>query len=161
MKKTFIFGVIYLISYFINAQCVGGQSFTLNPYIKDWGIRVYPAAADLNNDGASDLLIGNLRGGLHYMAGKNSKVNSISDYLPSQKFNMAPNPTSNEVKFFTASNSQLQYEIFNLSGQNIVSGSTMPDVSVSLGNQLVNGVYIVRLSNDEGLFTPKRLVIVE
>jgi hypothetical protein len=137
------------------------QSFTLNPYTKDWGVRVYPAAADLNNDGASDLLIGNLRGGVHYMAGKNPKVNSISDYLPNQEFNMAPNPSRNEVKFFTASKAELQYEIFNLNGLNIVSGSTMPGAFVRLGDQLVNGVYIVRLSNDEGLFTPKRLVIVE
>ena len=137
------------------------QSFTLNPYTKDWGVRVYPAAADLNNDGASDLLIGNLRGGVHYMAGKNPKVNSISDYLPNQEFNMAPNPSRNEVKFFTASKAELQYEIFNLNGLNIVSGSTLPGAFVSLGDQLVNGIYIVRLSNDEGLFTPKRLVIVE
>ena len=31
MKKTFIFGVIYLFSNFINAQCLGSQIFTLNP----------------------------------------------------------------------------------------------------------------------------------
>ena len=79
---------------------------TQEAYIKDWGARVYPAAVDLNNDSISDLLIGNNRGGVHYMEGKDTASVSVGKIIK-QSFYMAPNPTNGSVRIFTKSKEKL------------------------------------------------------
>lgn len=137
------------------------KSYTLSPYTKDWGIRVYPATADLNGDGASDMMIGNMRGGLHYMQGKNPNTSTIESYFASENFNMAPNPSTGEVKFYTATDKVLGYSIYNLSGQKVLGGNTRSGEVVNLGLELLNGVYIVTLSTEDGFFAPQRLVLMK
>ena len=128
-------------------------------YTKDWGNRTYPAAADLNGDSISDLLIGNRRGGIHYMQGKTIKSDNIGITKQLKKFYLAPNPATNSIAVMANTNHKLHYSICDLSGKTIVAGNTFSGQSIALNGLLVNGVYFVQLQDENQTFAPQKLVI--
>ena len=135
------------------------QDYVQTEYTKDWGFRTYPASADLNGDNISDLLIGNHRGGVHYMQGKNIKTNGVGVREVLQTFYIAPNPATNSIGIMANTNKQLHYTISDISGKTITEGNTFSGQSISLNGLLVNGVYFVQLTDDSERFAPQKLII--
>lgn len=135
------------------------KDYVQTAYTKDWGVRVYPGVADLNGDNISDILIGNHRGGLHYLQGKDNKLGTGGTFQVLQKFFMAPNPANNSINIFANSTKRLYYAITDLSGKLLTEGHTFTGQGISLGNHLSNGVYFVSLQDDNQRFAPQKLVI--
>jgi hypothetical protein len=144
---------------FIEAVDYMKQDYVQTDYTKDWGLRTYPAAADLNGDNISDLLIGSHRGGVHYMQGKNIKNGSVGVSEVLKTFYIAPNPATNSIAVMANTSHKLHYSICDLSGKVIIEGHTFTGQSVSLNGLLTNGVYFVQLEDENQRFAPQKLVI--
>ena len=134
------------------------RDFIYNDYTKDWGKRVYPSGADINNDGSTDLLIGNNRGGLTFVEGREDKGSSVK-IEDLKSFYLAPNPTEGAVKIYTKSNQLMTYTIVDLSGKELQTGSVFSGQVINLSDRLVNGVYFVRLKTNDMQYAPQKLIL--
>lgn len=132
------------------------RAFNQGAYIKDWGARTYPAAADLNGDGLSDILLGNNRGGVHYMEALPKSV-GIAKVVSS--FFLAPNPTNGEITIFTETGAKISFELIDINGRVLQMGNTFSGQSVALNSSLANGVYFLRINSSEKHYTPQKLVL--
>jgi hypothetical protein len=134
------------------------MAFTDDEYVKDWGTRVYPAAADINNDGVTDLLIGNARGGINYLEGNDtSTIAVVNAKMP--EFFMAPNPSNGSIKVYTQSNESHWYQLVDLSGRVVQKGQTYNGLSIQINPTVANGVYFVQLRNKQVAYTPQKLIL--
>lgn len=142
----------YMLTYFENA-----------PYAKDWGERVYPSSADLNNDGISDMLIGNSRGGLNYLEGLDSKVCSKASFKriskKTESFILAPNPAAHTISITAPTSAQFTYTISSVNGRVIQTGLSYSGNEIKLDGSISNGLYFVGITNDEGNFLTQKLVV--
>ena len=132
------------------------RAFNQGAYTKDWGARTYPAAADLNGDGISDIMLGNNRGGLHYLEGMPKSV-GIDKILGS--FYLAPNPSQGSLTIFAETAKQIEYTIVDINGRTMEQGNTYTGVSFMLSSALANGVYFLQISSDEKHYIPQKLVL--
>ncbi len=136
------------------------HEITLTPYTLDHGANTIPAAADLDGDGISDLLVGNSRGGVGYLKGNKREVNSVRRIITQQeRFVLAPNPAQSSVTIFTKSNDPFAYEIYHLSGKVVARGHAMTGQSIQLNNAISNGAYFVQLKNETNFFATQKLII--
>jgi hypothetical protein len=117
-------------------DCFSGESY--------WDLREY-------SDGS----------GFHYTSGskgKNAKFECTTTFLePEQKeastFITSPNPSSAQTTFETSNLSELQYQIVNMDGITVLSGSFIQKLTFELPQQ---GLYIVRvLDNQKLVYTGK------
>jgi hypothetical protein len=134
------------------------RSYTNEVYTKDWGKNTYPSVADITGDGISDMIIGNSRGGIHFVQGKEKRTNRIAAPDPI-RFRIVPNPTNDKFAVYAPSNAPLFYTLSNLSGQVLASGSTLSGVAISHGLALPNGIYFVSLKTTSQQFTAQKLII--
>jgi hypothetical protein len=132
------------------------RAFSQGAYTKDWGARTFPAAADLNGDGISDIMLGNKRGGLHYMEGLPKSV-GIEKIRSS--FYIAPNPSQGSLTVFAETNSKIDYTIIDINGRTLQEGNTYSGVSFMLSSALANGVYFLQISADEKYYLPQKMVL--
>jgi hypothetical protein len=132
------------------------RAFSQGAYTKDWGARTFPAAADLNGDGISDIMLGNNRGGLHYMEGLPKSV-GIEKIRSS--FYIAPNPSQGSLTVFAETNSKIDYTIIDINGRTLQEGNTYSGVSFMLSSALANGVYFLQINADEKHYLPQKLVL--
>ncbi|MDB4161991.1 T9SS type A sorting domain-containing protein [Bacteroidia bacterium] len=136
------------------------REIALTPYTLDYGAKTIPAAADLDGDGISDLLVGNSRGGVGYLKGNEREVNSVSRVTKQQeRFVLAPNPAQSSITIFTESNNPFAYEIYHLSGKVVARGHAMTGQSIQLNNSISNGAYFVQLMNETNFFATQKLII--
>ena len=136
------------------------RSYTNEVYTKDWGKNTYPAVADITGDGISDMIIGNSRGGIHFVQGKEKRTNRIAIPDPIS-FRIVPNPTNDKFAVYTSSNEPLFYTISNLSGQVLASGSTLSGAAINHGLALPNGIYFVSLQTTSQQFATQKLIITK
>jgi hypothetical protein len=93
-------------------------------FIND-GSRAGVAAADLDNDGYMDMLVGNFAGGLCYYKGMKPKpFDGIAQAIPDEpvNFSIYPNPVSGKLYIKVSDNDRLHFkaEIFDLIGRKII-----------------------------------------
>ncbi len=63
---------------------------------KDFGSRTRPAVGDLDGDGVKDIIVGNERGGIHFLKGS-LKIISVTDIRKRNEPLVYPNPTNGSV----------------------------------------------------------------
>lgn len=132
------------------------RAFNQGAYTKDWGSRTYPAAADLNGDGLSDILLGNNRGGVHYLEALPKSV-GIQEILST--FYLAPNPTQGEFTLFTESNDKFTYTIYDMNGRELQIGQSYSGAPITIQSDVANGVYFVNVASKNIVYTPQKLVL--
>jgi hypothetical protein len=135
------------------------REFVHTAYTKDWGRGTYPAVADLNGDGIKDILVGNLRGGVHYMQGKDLKTGGISRNFSLLPFQLFPNPVNEEVTIYAPSDKLLNYTITSISGQIVRSGAVSNGGTINGLSSLSNGFYFVNLADSDQQFAPQKMVV--
>jgi hypothetical protein len=136
------------------------RPYTNEAYSKDWGKNTYPAIADINGDGISDMIIGNSRGGIHFVQGKEKRTNDIT--IPEQiSFRIVPNPTNDKFAVYAPSQEPMFYTISNLSGQILASGFTLSGAAINHGIALPNGIYFVSLKTTSQQFATQKLIMTK
>jgi hypothetical protein len=134
------------------------RDFSKEGYIKDWGSRTYPATGDVNGDGIEDIFIGNSRGGIQYIEGKGTSLNSV--YTKTLKsFKIHPNPSTGDFSIHTDSGLALEYSITNLAGSVVLSGSAFSGSPIATSSALSDGMYFVSIVSGEHHYSVEKLII--
>jgi hypothetical protein len=128
-------------------------------YNKDWGARIQPAVGDLNNDGADDVLIGNSRGGLHYVKGIPDSTKYISR-MKVEPFLLFPNPNTGQLTILLPTpDASFSYQITDLNGKIIQEGEANNNQTLMLNESLSNGVYFILIQVDNVYYLPQKFVL--
>ncbi len=131
------------------------------------GTKSTPAAADLNNDGYMDLVVGNHEGGVSFYKGVKSMIGINDNYLIHFNFELFPNPanTSIAIKINQEPNKTYLVEIYNIMGQ-FISSHRLTNALLQIDTQTMSqGIYICKvfeIGNDQlkktGALTKRFLV---
>jgi hypothetical protein len=128
-----------------------------------------PAAADLNNDGYPELLIGNYMGGILYYGSKIVKLGIDNNPPPiafNAEFKLFPNPTKDIVTLQYNNSLGAQHVVVNITdllGQEVISNPFM--MTPGIGRQQIStaslspGIYIVNVITDNQYFSGQKLII--
>jgi hypothetical protein len=124
-----------------------------------------PCLSDIDADGLSDMVVGNLRGGLTFYSSRMPIFISVAEHEPTKNspLKIYPNPAQNRVSIaFEAENvGNITCEIYNLSGQ-LMAQYKLSDVAritdLSLSD-LADGVYILSVQTASERVS-ERLVIL-
>lgn len=114
------------------------------------------AAADLYGEGIMSIMVGTARGGFIFLRNKTTNGSSGENEL---RVSISPNPSSDKVRILTNANAIA--EIIDLSGKVIESEIEIRNSierELDFG-QLPAGVYLIRLTSEEGSRTTRRILI--
>ena len=114
-----------------------------------------PTIFDINNDGLPDLIRGNASGGVELFLAENFNINNAINRLDEIK--IYPNPNNGSFNIQTPDYSKYHMMIYSNLGQLILTTEiTSQDKFIELN--LKTGIYIIRIENQEKLFTEKIIV---
>jgi len=123
------------------------------------GRNTSPAIADIDNDGFYDVLIGNLRGGLSFYSTefKSGLSSDVQDEINSTKIEIYPNPVHQNLNIQVEILGPKSLEIYSATGHKIISetfttNNRVLDLNV---NQLLSGIYFIRIKTTEGILSEK------
>jgi hypothetical protein len=121
------------------------------------GIRISPSAADLNNDGFKDLVIGNYAGGLALFYG-NSFISSIDVQEKNMELKIHPNPFNKQLKIDISDGQFPQpktLQIMNLLGK-IVHQQQLTENNFMLDTEdWPSGIFFARVFDSSISYTQK------
>jgi hypothetical protein len=142
----------------IESQLGGSFSLTDDVTINYQGIRIYPAIADLNQDGKLDLILGNFRGGVTF----SSQGDIIGDVATKKKtltpLKIFPNPSSGNVFIKLPEENVSQVRVYTISGTLVHTSSIGGSGNLDL-SKLPNGMYLVAVDTKQGIFVEKVSII--
>ena len=121
------------------------------------GIRSTCSLADLNNDGAMDMIVGNYRGGLTFYNGDSLGTSSVQNaILFSDLFSVYPNPASNEIHLVSLTNlNNVSVMIYNSIGE-LIETKILNGTKVTFNlNDYSNGLYIISVQNKNTILSQK------
>lgn len=126
------------------------------------GVRTAITGADINNDGHTDIVIGNYAGGVTYFRGDtvfNPPI-GIVETNSKLELNIYPNPAKSTLTLeYTNSGNKLNVEVFNLAGTNVLSRQIFGTEKTQLDiSNLAEGFYILRASDDTNLVSKKFII---
>jgi hypothetical protein len=156
-------GRIYMYTDIENNLALNSQFTPLSNDLSnlDVGAFAKPALADLNNDGAIDMVVGTYNGGLLYY-----QQSAIADALPnvpkSANIRIYPNPTNGQLTIELNNNfaPNTQVLIYDICGKLVLSetlSSAQNTHTLTLGH-LPSGVYMLHLRNN-GLNLVQKVVV--
>lgn len=120
--------------------------------------RITIALGDMNNDGMTDIFTGNLEGGVKFYYQKLSGV-GLPELVEEDSFSIYPNPANDRLLIkFRVTGVQNKIDIFNLAGNLVYTGFANGAQSIVLTDNLSNGMYVLKITNDEAT-TNKKFVI--
>lgn len=122
------------------------------------GGNLLATAADLNGDNLPDLMLGTGGGGLRYLRNTSTKaiITAVEELTTPWAY---PNPTTGMVRITPPRDGQVT--VFSATGQAVAPGRTVRagnDASVDLST-LPDGVYLVRLTADNGTVSTQKVVL--
>ena len=120
-----------------------------------------PAIADIDNDGAADIVVGNGRGGLSFFSSRQPVIVGSQIFQDSPTFgvNIYPNPAKNIAYIGSPASEILQATLFNSTGQAVLSGLKIQNGRNNLSlADLPAGCYYLRLQGQNGQQTAKIIV---
>ncbi len=122
------------------------------------GNNLLAAAADLNGDNLPDLMLGTGGGGLRYLRNTSTKAIVTAVDEPTTPW-AYPNPTTGMVTINPPRDGQVT--VFSVTGQAVMPGRAVQaghDASVDLST-LPDGIYLVRLTADNGTVNTQKVVL--
>ncbi|GAB4132811.1 MAG: hypothetical protein Fur0041_04490 [Bacteroidia bacterium] len=139
-------------------------SFTLTDslYVSSWeGGRIAATIADINNDFAYDVVIGNYSGGMSLFMGDNSMSTGNNTLNNDHTFTLYPNPATESfvVKMNVYPDDQTYIELFDISGKSVYRQKTNGIYTVVSTGLLQSGLYICTVSDSKGNKTFQKLLI--
>jgi hypothetical protein len=84
-------------------------------------------------------------------------ITGVDEYNVTQ-FSLAPNPSQGMVKFVREGFVQGEYEVFDLTGSRVMTGSLMTSGEIDMVS-LSNGIYMIRIRDKQNLVHTSRIVI--
>ncbi len=125
-------------------------------YLNIWeGVNSFISVADVTSDGNLDMLIGNYSGGVAFYKGNTTLINVGTDEQVNRLNNIKiyPNPTNNQITIdldmLPTKNTTLQ--ITDLVGKMLYNQTITNAKTVINLNNYNQGIYLVKLSNDNGI----------
>jgi hypothetical protein len=116
-----------------------------------------PAAADINNDGYTDFMLGNAGGGLALFLQQNPTAIAPTQ-LDANSFRVQPNPANHWVEINANINKPIQLTILQINGAVVYRQTLLSNLRLPL-KSFENGVYIISFEVD-GMRLNKRLVVL-
>lgn len=112
----------------------------------DYGNRVSPAFADLDNNGVPEIIVSCNRGGVQYLKPEFSqKVGIVQPYII-QNINVFPNPAQNEAMINIDQKEIKVVSVFSFDGKEIIMPSKIEDNFLVFNtNSIANGIYFFHL----------------
>lgn len=119
---------------------------------KDFGSRSIPAIADLNGDGKMDMIVGNRRGGIHYLESSdtNCLVASVEATILERSVSVFPNPVEDD-RLYIRVNDGIKInglQMYDLSGRLVLS--EYKDFRSLNMSELPAGIYTLSISTTAG-----------
>ena len=144
------------MKYFENTGSVSAPQFAapqLNPFgLTQVYLAAFPAFADLDNDGDTDLLVGEAYGAMQYF--ENTTITDINTLIEEFDLMLFPNPVKDILHIRTEEQIE-QIEIFNTLGKSFdVLKTGTKQLSL---NHLAPGLYFVKITNADGNYTVKQI----
>jgi hypothetical protein len=113
---------------------------------------------DLNADGLPDLILGDNTGGLRILKNTSKAINTKPS--PDQNTLLYPNPSTGFV--YGRFSAESQIEVFDLLGQRVLKQNIQAATEAVLDcNALANGLYIFRISQQNGSVSNNKVMIVK
>lgn len=129
--------------------------------LKDYwfGSSTTVAAADLDNDTITDLIVFNNAGGFHYLSGKARKFVVSTKYLKQFSSNIYPNPTNTLINITGLPiNAQTKIRLYDIKGKLILEIDAKQTSETILLDHLLSGIYLVQISAEGYQTSTKRIV---
>ncbi|MFN8308801.1 MAG: T9SS type A sorting domain-containing protein [Chitinophagales bacterium] len=161
----------FIYKFIVDPDSLNGGAFQRldSNFLKERvGFRSVLSIADLNHDGKADYLTGNSRGGLMLYSDsaweghQDTVVNAVPELEKSYGLKVYPNPAKGLLQFdLTGEDMELQQvELIDLLGASVLKQSLNGHHnSVSLSN-VSEGLYVVRISANDGKLFTRRISVV-
>ena len=126
------------------------------------GSMTSPFGSDIDGDWKLDLVVGNLCGGIQIHTSIQPPANVFEHSFMPDKVIIYPNPSDDMISFINQnpSNKMISFKIFDLLGQEIISKEITPTLKFQFStSKIMSGIYIAKISLDNGIVLVKKLVI--
>jgi hypothetical protein len=144
----------------IDGNLSGNFTLTDSLYVSSYeGGRIAPAAADLNNDGSLDVVIGNGAGGVALFYGDNTTA--VNEFAVNVNFELYPNPATTQltIELNNWQAGENQFSLFDLAGKELLREKINSNKTIIPTANLSNGIYICTFTDAKGFTASKKLII--
>jgi hypothetical protein len=129
----------------------------------DFGARTRPATGDIDGDGIRDVIVGNTRGGIHFLKGA-VKILSTTDIYKRNEPVAYPNPVNGSILNINKRTAEaFTFYLYDLTGKIVANETSDAGTSVyqmSLLN-ISNGMYVLQSVDANGKSYNTRISVLK